>query len=78
MKTSFIALLSTVIILGSCSNGQKTNETKSADTLTTVDTAKKDTVKKDTVAVTKTKSETEEERNMKRMNDIVKKRKTMK
>ncbi|MEN0053558.1 MAG: hypothetical protein AAGC65_07805 [Mucilaginibacter sp.] len=78
MKTTIITLLSAFIFLSSCSNGQKTTETKSTDTVTTSDTIKKDTVKKDTVALKKSKSETEEERNMKMMNDIVKKRKTMK
>ena len=78
MKTSFIALLSVVILLGACSNGQKTGDTKKSDTLTAVDTQKLDTVKKDTITASKPKSQTEEERDMKRMNDIVKKRKTMK
>ncbi|WP_162997114.1 hypothetical protein [Mucilaginibacter kameinonensis] len=78
MKTSFIALLSIVMFLGACSNGQKTGDTKKSDTLTAVDTPKLDTVKKDTITASKPKRETDEERDMKRMNDIVKKRKTMK
>jgi PBP1b-binding outer membrane lipoprotein LpoB len=78
MKTSFIALLSIVMFLGACSNGQKTGDTKKSDTLTAVDTPKLDTVKEDTITASKPKRETDEERDMKRMNDIVKKRKTMK
>jgi len=79
MKTSLIALISAIIFLASCSNNQKAAEENSKDTVTTVDTLKKaDTVSKDTVAVKKSDRQKDEERDQKIMDDILKKRKTMK
>ncbi|WP_345952169.1 hypothetical protein ABDD95_23690 (plasmid) [Mucilaginibacter sp. PAMB04274] len=79
MKTSLIALLSAIILLASCSNDQKAAGENGTDTVSSVDTSiKVDTVKKDTVAVKKSNRETEEQRDQKIMDDILKKRKTMK
>ncbi|WP_345956051.1 hypothetical protein [Mucilaginibacter sp. PAMB04168] len=79
MKTSLIALLSAIILLASCSNDQKAAGENGRDTVSSVDTSiKVDTVKKDTVAVKKSNRETEEQRDQKIMDDILKKRKTMK
>jgi hypothetical protein len=79
MKTSLIALLSAIILLASCSNDQKAAGENATDTVSSVDTSiKVDTVKKDTVGVKKSNRETEEQRDQKIMDDILKKRKTMK
>lgn len=79
MKTSLIALVSAIIFLASCSNNQKAVEVNPTDTIGTIDTVKKtDTVTKDAVAVTKSDREKGEERDQKIMDDILKKRKTMK
>ena len=79
MKTSLIALISAIIFLVSCSNNQKAAEENSIDTVSTVDTVTKaDTVIKDTVAVKKSDRQKDEERDQKIMDNILKKRKTMK
>lgn len=79
MKTSLITLLSAIILLASCNNDQKAAGENATDTLSSVDTSiKADTVKKDTVAVKKSTRETDEQRDQKIMDDILKKRKTMK
>jgi uncharacterized lipoprotein YajG len=77
MKTSIIALLSGLVVLASCSNNQKTGEVKTSDTVSTVDTIKQtDTVKKDTVATqAPKKKQSEEDRDMEIMNNILKKKK---
>lgn len=79
MKPSLIALLSAIIFLGSCSNNEKAAEDNTTHTVATVDTSKQvDTVKSDTVAVKKSSRVSEEERDQKIMDDILKNRKTMK
>jgi hypothetical protein len=79
MKPSLIALISAIIFLGSCSNSQQETEDISTDTAVTVDTVKQvETVKSDTVAVKKSNSISDEERDQKIMDDILKNKKTMK
>lgn len=79
MKPSLIALISAIIFLGSCSNSQQATEDNSTDTVVTVDTVKQiDTVKSDTVAVKKSNSISDEERDQKIMDDILKNKKTVK
>jgi hypothetical protein len=79
MKPSLIALISAIIFLGSCSNNEKAAEDNTTHTVATVDTVKKvDTVKSDTVAVKKSSRVSEEERDQKIMDDILKNKKTMK
>lgn len=79
MKASLIALISAIIFLGSCSNSQQAAEDNSIDTAVTVDTVRPvDTVKSDTVAVTKSNSISDEERDQKIMDDILNNKKTMK
>lgn len=79
MKTPLIALLSAVIFLSSCKNNQKAAEETTTDTVSIVDTVIKfDTGKKDTVGVKKYDGKKEEERDQTIMDDILKKRKTMK
>ena len=79
MKPSLIALISAIIFLGSCSNSQQEAEDNSTDTVVTVDTVKQVvTVKSDTVAVKKSNSISDEERDQKIMDDILKNKKTMK
>jgi hypothetical protein len=73
MKPSLIALLSAIIFLGSCSNNEKAAEDNTTHTVATVDT-----VKSDTIAVKKSSRVSEEERDQKIMDDILKNRKTMK
>lgn len=78
MKASLIALISAIIFLGSCSNSQQAAEDNSIDTAVTVDTVRPvDTVKSDTVAVTKSNSISDEERDQKIMDDILNNKKTM-
>ena len=79
MKPSLIALISAIIFLGSCSNNEKAAEDNTTHTVATVDTSKQvDTVKSDTVAVKKSSRVSEEERDQKIMDDILKNRNTMK
>jgi hypothetical protein len=79
MKPSLIALISAIIFLGSCSNSQQEAEDNSTDTVVTVDAIKQvDTVKSDTVAVKKSNSISDEERDQKIMDDILKNKKTVK
>ena len=79
MKPLLIALISAIIFLGSCSNNQKAAEDKTTDTVAIVDTVNRvDTVKSDTVAVKKSTRLSDEERDLKIMDDILKNKKTMK
>jgi hypothetical protein len=79
MKPSLIALISAILFLGSCSNNEKAAEDNATHTVATVDTVKQvDTVKSDKVAVKKSSRVSEEERDQKIMDDILKKKKTMK
>lgn len=79
MRKSPILLLSVLLFLSSCSNNPPGTETKTNDSVTTVDTLPKlDVVKDDTVPLKKTSRGAEEERNQKILNDILEKRKTMK
>ena len=79
MKPLLIALISAIIFLGSCSNNQKAAEDKTTDTVAIVDTVNRvDTVKSDTVAVKKSTRVSDEERDQKIMDDILKNKKTMK
>jgi len=79
MKPSLTALLLAIIFLGSCSNNQKAAENHTSDTVAIVDTVKPlDTIKSDTVAVKKTNKISDEERDQKIMDDILKNKKTMK
>lgn len=79
MKTSLLVLVSAIISLASCSNNHKAVAVNPTDTVGTIDTVKKtDTVTKDAVAVTTSDREKDEERDQKIMDDILKKRKTMK
>lgn len=79
MKTSLIALLSAIIFLVSCNNSQNAAEDTTTDTVSTIDTVEKvDTVKKDTIKTKKSDRKSDEERDMKIMDDILKKKKSVK
>jgi hypothetical protein len=79
MRKSPILYITALLFLNSCSNNPAATETKTTDSVTTVDTLPKlDAAKDDTVAVKKTNYSAEEERNKKIMDDIIKKRKMMK
>jgi PBP1b-binding outer membrane lipoprotein LpoB len=80
MKPSLIALISAILFLGSCSNNEKAAQDNTTHTInTTVDTVKQvDTVKSDTVALKKSSRVSEEERDQKIMDDILRNKKTMK
>jgi hypothetical protein len=79
MRKSPILFLFALLFLSSCSNNPAATETKTTDSVTTVDTLPRlDAAKDDTVTVKKTSRATDEERDMKIMDDIIKKRKTIK
>lgn len=79
MKTSLITLVSVILFFASCSNNQKAAQETTSDSISTLDTVKKvDTVTKDTITLKKSDRQKDEERDQKIMDDILKKRKTMK